>query len=323
MSQPSYNFKDDITIDNGKNIRWVDSNGYRTNILTLASTNNTFINSHTSGSLILNSGGNKRTLINPGNSADVIVGSRLGVGLTSTTNSLTANITLPDNGYIGTLSSTGSLGLTASDVLDRNKSARLILNSNDPTTNGQSTGDLAFYAGNNRTNNTSGVLFYVTNSEQQELPILTLKPNNITFSPHIHTRVTITDTDSSSLGVGTLVVNGGMSISGDLYVGGAITNYSDIRLKTDIVPLSPPTNYATTADFVEGLRTVQFKYTDDMEEQSHIGFIAQDFIEHYPQLLRQPDTEHYSLDYSKLTVLLVECIKELRQEIRELRKGTF
>jgi hypothetical protein len=308
MSNPSYNFKDNITIDNDKSLRWVDSQGFRTSVIILNSSNNTSINSHTSGSLILNSH----------RDADVIVGSRLGIDLPSTIGSLAASLTLPDGGYIGTASSTGSLGLSASDVLDRDKSSRILLHSNDSTTNGPSTGNLAFYAGNNRTSNTSGVLFYVTNSEGNELPILTMKPNLISFAPHINTRLTITDTDSSSLGEGSLVVNGGMSISGDLYVGGAFTNYSDIRLKSDVAPLLPPKNYTKTADFVESLRTVEFKYTGDAGETPHIGFIAQDFIEHYPQLLRQPDSEHYSLDYTKLTVLLVECIKELRQEIREL-----
>lgn len=55
--------------------------------------------------------------------------------------------------------------------------------------------------------------------------------------------------------------------------------------------------------------------------KEQIGFIAQDFRKHYPQLLRLPDQDgYYSMDYSKVTVILLECIKELKVEVQCLRE---
>ena len=52
---------------------------------------------------------------------------------------------------------------------------------------------------------------------------------------------------------------------------------------------------------------------------NHIGFIAQDFEDMFPELLRCAPGGFYSLDYQKMTVILLECIKELKQEILDIK----
>ena len=128
---------------------------------------------------------------------------------------------------------------------------------------------------------------------------------------------------AQSTGIGTggsLTVLGGASFSKDVYVGGTMTSSSDIRLKTRIRSLKSNSGLPAT-DTIDDIRTVIYTLRAEPEAGEHIGFIAQDFLKHYPQLLRRPDDNgYYSLDYSKVTVILLECIKELKHELNTLRE---
>jgi hypothetical protein len=116
---------------------------------------------------------------------------------------------------------------------------------------------------------------------------------------------------------GSLTVFGGASISKDLYVGGTVTSSSDIRLKTNISPLKE--EHEQFLNHIEKIRTIRYNYKNDETMTNHIGFIAQDFKNTFPDLLRCPPGGFYSLDYQKMTVILLECVKELRSEINQLK----
>jgi len=135
-------------------------------------------------------------------------------------------------------------------------------------------------------------------------------------------RCLITNTTNAT-GVGTggsLTVLGGVSISKDIFVGGTLTSSSDIRLKENIVNIKDVNE--KMLDKIDNIRGVKFNYKYSNSEDKHIGFIAQDFVEYFPELLRRPDIDgYYTLDYQKVNVILLECIKELREEIRELREN--
>jgi hypothetical protein len=124
-----------------------------------------------------------------------------------------------------------------------------------------------------------------------------------------------------STGVGTggsFTVLGGGSISKDLYVGGTITSSSDIRLKKNVTNFKSGTD--KMLDLIDDIQTVKFTYINDPDENQTVGFIAQDFVEHFPELVRKPNTDgYYTLDYQKISVILMECIKELKEEIRKLK----
>jgi hypothetical protein len=127
-------------------------------------------------------------------------------------------------------------------------------------------------------------------------------------------------TQATGVGTGgTLTILGGSSISKDLYVGGTITSSSDIRLKTDIRDLKNEDE--KILEKIESIRSIRYKYKDkSIDEREHLGFIAQDFENVYPELIRKSGSDGmYTLDYSKMTVILLECIKELKQEIIELK----
>jgi hypothetical protein len=119
---------------------------------------------------------------------------------------------------------------------------------------------------------------------------------------------------------GTLTVLGGSSISKDLYVGGTITSSSDIRLKDNIRDLKTSDD-EKMIDKIELIRSIRYKYKDkSIDDKEHLGFIAQDFEDVFPELIRKNGSDGmYTLDYSKVTVILLDCIKELKQEIKNLK----
>lgn len=131
----------------------------------------------------------------------------------------------------------------------------------------------------------------------------------------------IFNTDNSS-GIGTggsMTISGGLSIGKDLFVGGAVNSYSDIRLKTNIVSLE------NVLDKLNNINPIYFNYTEKsgLHTSPNIGFIAQDFIHTFPELLTLSSNNKeafYALDYSKFCVVLLKAIKEMDCKIKELEK---
>lgn len=90
------------------------------------------------------------------------------------------------------------------------------------------------------------------------------------------------------------------------------TSFSDRRLKSNIKEL---TEY--------GLNTVMSlkpsKYIFNPSKKEDIGFIAQDLKTLIPEVVSGDDKIMYSVDYSKLTVVLAKAIQEQQAEIKALR----
>jgi hypothetical protein len=123
---------------------------------------------------------------------------------------------------------------------------------------------------------------------------------------------------NNATGIGTggsLTILGGASISKDVYVGGTVTSSSDIRLKSNVENF----NTSKMLDKIDNIRSIKYNYKSDDSNTPYVGFIAQDFIEDFPELLRCPEGGYYSLDYQKVSVILMECVKELKTELSQLR----
>lgn len=68
---------------------------------------------------------------------------------------------------------------------------------------------------------------------------------------------------------------------------------------------------------IDNIRTVVYK-------NNTIAFIPEDFKENFPELLKNSTLNNSlkkedSFDYSRVTVLLLNCIKELKKEIETLK----
>ena len=101
--------------------------------------------------------------------------------------------------------------------------------------------------------------------------------------------------------------------SGNLTTNGDITAFSDRSLKKDIQPIKDALN---KVDKIDG---VTFERTDIDTGVRHAGVIAQDVQKVLPEVVREGYDGKLTVAYGNLAGLLVEAIKELRQEVKELK----
>jgi len=120
-------------------------------------------------------------------------------------------------------------------------------------------------------------------------------------------------------------------IPGNLYVDGSIINPSDLILKDNIAEIS-----SDLSDSIMRLKPSQFTFKSDSSNQVHYGFIAQEFEEHFPELVTlkpNPQIKQYinptmnpmnsqnikAINYLEILPLLVHKIQSMQQEIDELK----
>ena len=104
-------------------------------------------------------------------------------------------------------------------------------------------------------------------------------------------------------------------IKTDLIVEGSITNYSDITLKKNIEKISKENN-----ENILNLEPRIFTYKNDVKEQKHFGFIAQDVEKIYPNLVSN-QAGYKSVNYIEIIPLLICKIKEMQDEISILKNN--
>jgi hypothetical protein len=104
----------------------------------------------------------------------------------------------------------------------------------------------------------------------------------------------------------------------DLSCKGDIIAYSssDQRLKDNITPIS------NALDKVLSISGNTFDWNEKSgKEGSDVGVIAQEILEVIPEVVTTRDNGYLAVRYEKLVPLLIEAIKELKEEINELKGG--
>jgi len=106
-----------------------------------------------------------------------------------------------------------------------------------------------------------------------------------------------------------------MSAAGAATFNNDVTAFSDKRLKTDIEPI---TNALTKVMQMQG---VYYKRNDVEDAREQVGVLAQDMEAVLPEvvLTADDDMQTKSVDYGKICSVLIEAIKELKNEIEELK----
>jgi hypothetical protein len=89
---------------------------------------------------------------------------------------------------------------------------------------------------------------------------------------------------------------------------GEVTAFSDRRLKEDIL------DYSGGLNKILAMRPVTYKTIADKSE--HIGLIAQE-VQDIERLLVQEGDKYLSLNYQKITVLLINAVKELNEKLNQ------
>lgn len=148
---------------------------------------------------------------------------------------------------------------------------------------------------------------YVQQLEAGGIEVATLQArNNMTVNNDLDVK--------SGMTVGrTLQVNGNMGVAG------AVTQTSDAR-KKDVVG-----DITDVSALLEELHPVKYHWSHDMQQQyahlddhEHLGFIAQNVAEIFPDLVTQDSNGTYSLDYLGFVSLLTAGLQENSNVIDQL-----
>jgi len=112
-----------------------------------------------------------------------------------------------------------------------------------------------------------------------------------------------------------------ISSSGDIVAEGDVVAYnsSDVRLKDNIEVIKG------SLDKIDGIRGVEFDWNDKSpgwaQERGHdIGVIAQEVQKIIPEIVVERKNGYLGVDYKRIIPLLIESIKELKQEVEDLKK---
>ena len=118
----------------------------------------------------------------------------------------------------------------------------------------------------------------------------------------------------------------GANVGGELRVTDDIIAFvSDIRLKTDIESIdSPLDKVCKLSGFTyKHNETAKVECNVDTGDQRFVGVSAQDVQQVLPEAVKSApsNNEYLTVQYEKLVPLLIEAIKELKNEVDELKKG--
>jgi len=123
-------------------------------------------------------------------------------------------------------------------------------------------------------------------------------------------RVT-SSTASSSTSSGALVVSGGVGVAGQI-TAVTIVETSSIAYKENISPIT------NALDSILNLNGVTYDRKDG-STINEAGLIAESVAEVLPNIVSFKDDKPEGISYTKLTAYLIEAIKDLKQEINDLK----
>lgn len=92
---------------------------------------------------------------------------------------------------------------------------------------------------------------------------------------------------------------------------------SDVRLKTDIEPLSS----RAAGEVIDGLQPIKFHWKSARDRPQEYGFSAQDVRTVFPEATNEgTDDRPWGMDAAKLVPVMVAELKALRARVRELER---
>ena len=141
--------------------------------------------------------------------------------------------------------------------------------------------------------------------------------------------ITATNSGGGTITGNFLVSNGNVTANSGTITGNSLVSKGDVtcfstsdrRLKEEITQIE---NAGETVDKLKGVR---FKWREDwfkeneviLAHQDDMGFIAQEVEEVIPELVTEKGNGYKGVAYHKLVPLLLEAIKDLRQDVQRLQ----
>jgi|TARA_R100001463_G_scaffold3256_5_gene13313 hypothetical protein len=103
-----------------------------------------------------------------------------------------------------------------------------------------------------------------------------------------------------------------LDVNGDIRATGDVIAFSDERVKENIVTIE------NALDTVTKLRGVQFNKIG--QDKKSVGVIAQEVLKVLPEVVAHDKKDMYSVAYGNMVGVLIEAIKELNAEVKELKE---
>ncbi len=116
--------------------------------------------------------------------------------------------------------------------------------------------------------------------------------------------------------IGDFAIAGDVEANGDLWVDGTLNTPSDERLKKNIATLT------NILDKLNKLRGVTYEFKDQQKYASgpQIGVIAQELQKVFPELVSQGADGYLAVNYSQLSAVILQAVKEQQKEIEQLQQ---
>ena len=133
------------------------------------------------------------------------------------------------------------------------------------------------------------------------------------------TMMAVTDDDNmevtDNIGVDTASPNEKLHVAGNICYTGSSSSCSDLRYKKDITVLP---NVLEKLEQINGVyynwKVAEFP-ENEFSEERQIGVIAQELEQVYPELVITDANGYKTVDYPKLTAILIEAVKVQNQQI--------
>ena len=142
----------------------------------------------------------------------------------------------------------------------------------------------------------------------------TILEDSIIYTDTFDDQVIIGDGEpaSSSQGSGVLKVSGSLN-NVSIYATDNIVAYSDARSKTNIETIP------NALDKVDAIRGVTYNKIENPDGYRYMGVIAQELQDVIPEVVIEDEDGKLSVAYGNIVGVLIEAVKELRAEIKELK----
>ena len=125
-------------------------------------------------------------------------------------------------------------------------------------------------------------------------------------------RIIRSDASSGNVGINNTSPSEKLDVTGNVKAT-AFLEQSSVRYKENIETLESPLEKITK------LRGVSYNLIENKEP--NIGMIAEEVNEIFPELVNKDDSgEVQSMSYTRMTAVLLEAVKELTKEVKELKK---
>ena len=274
----------------------------------------------TDGGVLLGSGTGAITATAVLTNGQLLIGDNSGDPTVATLTGTSNQVTVTNGGGSITLSTPQDLDTSAdvtfdSVILDDLTATRLV------ATNGSKK-----LVSSDLNNWVAGTSNQISVADDSDGTITLSTPQNIhtgatpTFAS-LTTSGNVSGSAASTGSFGHLVIAKDAHIGEDLLADGDVVAYnsSDMRLKNNLQVIGG------ALDKIDGINGYEFDWNEQSpewaRERGHdVGVVAQEIQKIHPEIVEERKNGYLGVDYKRLVPLLIQSIKELKQEVEELKK---